>query len=187
MHKSNSIISPGRDENKKYLSCHHLVSILTTNKIPYGSWLTERQRKRNIRYLGSMKPFSEGEPGSLGIDISKSQKFKNRSFLQVSFTEALCYLHNNKTHPSAVFVMKSNLIFGTTFRKNPWCKPVRRFESVSFLSIPKTRGALHHSATILILSSTSLRVDGCWANSLPHNSRSMVSWFAPGATALKIV
>lgn len=132
--------------------------------------------KRNVRYLGI---------GSLKVDI-RAQKFKNMSLVQVSVTETLCYLYSNR-RPSAVLVMKRNPIFGTTFRKNPWCKPVRRFESVSFLSIPKTRGALHHSATILILSSTSLRVDGCWANSLPHNSRSMVSWFAPGATALKIV
>ena len=39
---------------------------------PQGSWLTERQMITGMyeitfsgRYLGSMKPFSEGEPGSL--------------------------------------------------------------------------------------------------------------------------
>ena len=32
---------------------------------------------RKARYLGSMKPFSEGEPGSLGSENSQSQKEMN--------------------------------------------------------------------------------------------------------------
>ena len=43
---------------------------------PLGFWLTERQRMmfrgvlhhlQNAKYFSSMKPFSEGEPGSLPI------------------------------------------------------------------------------------------------------------------------
>ena len=129
--------------------------------------------KRNVRYLGI---------GSLKVDI-RAQKFKNMSLVQVSVTETLCYLYSNR-RPSAVLVMKRNPIFGTTFRKNP-CEPSAVVTSVCFSFDSQNEGARHHSATILILSSTSLRVDGCWANSLPHSNGSLVSWFSPVATAVK--
>ena len=59
----------GFDRNPGKRSVHRSLASLPSRSDP----ITERQRMiggynhlRNERYLGSMKPFSEGEPGSLG-------------------------------------------------------------------------------------------------------------------------
>ena len=60
------------------------------NPKPYKSWLTERQRmskgctitwEKTPKYLGSMKPFSEGKPRSQG----KDDTFRTGWWFQIFF------------------------------------------------------------------------------------------------------
>ncbi len=66
----------------------HEKNLLTFHDSPYGSnhlvrwWLGCPSSPRNERYLGSMKPFSEGEPGSLGTGCLITKVLKEASWLK---------------------------------------------------------------------------------------------------------